>query len=276
MGGQQSSTHHSSRFLESASSPMPQGIALPPPPRRPVIVTVPQPRNSRQPPLRPGDTFAAKVEDKKKILVKVPEGAAPGQQMQVLIPEYSQMVASTLTGPPPGCKVFLEHPIIVANVSHQIQGPTKELASSKKVTTLMQKAQRDLLRKASFAGCNAVLGISFNITTTASSNSGGTTTLALVSAYGTPCIIASEPIPGPAGGPGMVPASGIMQQLPPGMAPGANIHGASLMSADAESAADNDEFCDTEGNDSDREGSTTPTATVDIGASFSMDSSSNQ
>jgi uncharacterized protein YbjQ (UPF0145 family) len=231
---------------------MPYGIALPPPPRRPVIVTVPQPRNSRQPPLKPGDTFAAKVEDKKKILVKVPEGAAPGQQMQVLIPEYSQMVASTLTGPPPGCKVFMEHPIIVANVSHQIQGPTKELASSKKVTTLMQKAQRDLLRKASFAGCNAVLGINFNITTTSSSTATSNSTLALVSAYGTPCIVASEPDSG----------RGTMQELPSGMAPGvpsgipaesqsSTGPGATLVTADAESEADHEEFCDTEGAESD-------------------------
>jgi len=255
MGSQQSSTHHASRFLESASSPMPQGIVLPPPPTRPVIIQVPQPKNSRQPPLRPGDTFAAKVDDKKKILVKVPEGAAPGQQVQVLIPEYSQMVASTLTGPPPGCKVYVEHPIIVANVSHQIQGPTKELASSKKVTTLMQKAQRDLLRKASFAGCNAVLGINFNITTTSSSSASDTTTLALVSAYGTPCIVASDPVPYP-GSSGPQP-----QPLPPGMAPGACPHpgvsaamgpGASLMTADGESAADPEEFFDhDEGSESD-------------------------
>lgn len=276
MGSQQSSTHHSSRFLESASSPMPQGIALPPPPRRPVIVTVPHPRNSRQPPLRPGDTFAAKVEDKKKILVKVPEGAGPGQQMQVLIPEYSQMVASTLTGPPPGCKVFVEHPIIVANVSHQIQGLTKELASSKKVTTLMQKAQRDLLRKASFAGCNAVLGINFNITTTSSSSSTDTTTLALVSAYGTPCIVASDPVPGP----GMAP--GRPSEMPQGMIPGAapsvpaelagHMAGASLVTADAESVVDTEEFCDTEGTESD---GMTPTASAsDGGLNFALSSGS--
>lgn len=232
-----------------------------------MVVTVPQPRNSRQPPLRPGDTFAAKLEDKKKIQVKVPEGAVPGQQIQVRVPECSQMLASTLTGPPPGCKVYLEHPIIVANVSHQIEGFSKELASSKKVTTLMQKAQRDLLKKASFAGCNAVLGINFNITTTSSTSSAGTTTtLAMVSAFGTPCIVASML--------GPPPQSHQMQQRtsqepsgaspdgPAGPASIPGVHGASLMTADlAESDRDTEEFMETEDNGSDG----TPIAAVAVG-----------
>lgn len=240
MGGQQSSTHHSTRFLESASSPFPQGILLPPPPRRPVVVTIPQPTSSRKRALRAGDTFVAEVEDKKKIMVKVPEGATPGQQMQVLIPEYNQMISSTLTGPPPGCKVFLEHPIIVANVSYQIQGLAKELASSKKVTLLMQKAQRDLLRKAFAAGCNAVLGIHFNVTTTSSTSSSGATTLALVSAYGTPCVVAREGVlPAPGTAPSVASemnassaASGPVTGVQPGSPDSA------MMTADGESVAD--------------------------------------
>lgn len=238
MGGQQSTTHHSTRFLESASSPVPQGILLPPPPRRPVLVTVPQP-NGRQQALREGDTFVAEIEDKKKIMVKVPEGAVPGQQMQVLIPEYNHMISSTLTGPPPGCKVFLEHPIIVANVSYQIQGLSKELASSKKVTMLMQKAQRDLLRKAFMAGCNAVLGIHFNVTTTSSTSGAGATTLALVSAYGTPCVVAMSADDAVHHGiaPGTAPDEAMRHgilgpSLPPGPVD------SSLMTADAESVVD--------------------------------------
>jgi uncharacterized protein YbjQ (UPF0145 family) len=111
----------------------------------------------------------------------------------MLLPEHHKMVASTLHAPPVGFKVLAQKPIVVANISYQIQGPTKEQASSQQVASLMQAAQNELLRQAHAAACNAVLGIGFSVTTTSSGISGQATTLAMVSAFGTPCTIGKDP-----------------------------------------------------------------------------------
>jgi uncharacterized protein YbjQ (UPF0145 family) len=123
----------------------------------------------------------------------------------MLLPEHHKMVASTLHAPPVGFKVLAQKPIVVANISYQIQGPTKEQASSQQVASLMQAAQNELLRQAHAAACNAVLGIGFSVTTTSSTiPPQGATTLAMVSAFGTPCTIGKDPafvlpgMPGPA------------------------------------------------------------------------------
>lgn len=124
----------------------------------------------------------------------MPPGASPGQQVQMLLPEHHKMVASTLHAPPVGFKVLAQKPIVVANISYQIQGPTKEQASSQQVASLMQAAQNELLRQAHAAACNAVLGIGFSVTTTSSTLPGqGAVTLAMVSAFGTPCTIGKDP-----------------------------------------------------------------------------------
>jgi uncharacterized protein YbjQ (UPF0145 family) len=129
----------------------------------------------------------------------------------MLLPEHHKMVASTLHAPPVGFKVLAQKPIVVANISYQIQGPTKEQASSQQVASLMQAAQNELLRQAHAAACNAVLGIGFSVTTTSSGLPGqSATTLAMVSAFGTPCTVAKDPnfsLPG---------------MLPPGMPPDPN------------------------------------------------------
>lgn len=119
----------------------------------------------------------------------------------MLLPEHHKMVASTLHAPPVGFKVLAQKPIVVANISYQIQGPTKEQASSQQVASLMQAAQNELLRQAHAAACNAVLGIGFSVTTTSSTVPGqGATTLAMVSAFGTPCTIGKDPLFGPVQG----------------------------------------------------------------------------
>lgn len=192
--GQKASTGAYSGFLEGVSVPPPPGVILPAPPQRPVKVTIPQPKSERQKPLKPGDTFTVKLSDERKCQVRVPPGAVPGQQVQMLLPEHHKMVASTLHAPPVGFKILAQKPIVVANISYQIQGPTKEQASSQQVASLMQAAQNELLRQAHAASCNAVLGIGFSVTTTSSGLPGQTaTTLAMVSAFGTPCTVAKDP-----------------------------------------------------------------------------------
>lgn len=152
-------------------------------------------------------------------MVRVPPGAVPGQQVQMLLPEYHKMVASTLHAPPVGFKVLAQKPIVVANISYQIQGPTKEQASSQQVASLMQAAQNELLRQAHSASCNAVLGIGFSVTTTSSTVPGqGATTLAMVSAFGTPVTIGKDPDTFVPVGPGNGMAPG---PYPPGQEPNA-------------------------------------------------------
>lgn len=192
--GQKASTGAYSGFLEGVSVPPPPGVILPAPPQRPVKVTIPQPKSASQRPLQPGDTFSVKLSDDRRCMVRVPPGAAPGQQVQMLLPEHHKMVASTLHAPPVGFKVLAQKPIVVANISYQIEGPTKEQASSQQVASLMQAAQNELLRQAHAAACNSVLGIGFSVTTTSSTVPGqGATTLAMVSAFGTPCTIGKDP-----------------------------------------------------------------------------------
>lgn len=191
--GQKASTGAYSGFLEGVSVPPPPGVILPAPPQRPVKVTIPQPKSAAQRPLQPGDTFSVKLSDDRRCMVRVPPGAAPGQQVQMLLPEHHKMVASTLHAPPVGFKVLAQKPIVVANISYQIQGPTKEQASSQQVASLMQAAQNELLRQAHAAACNSVLGIGFSVTTTSSTVPGqGATTLAMVSAFGTPVTIGKD------------------------------------------------------------------------------------
>lgn len=202
--GQKASTGAHSGFLDGASVPPPPGVILPAPPQRPVKVTIPQPNNREQRPLKPGDTFSVKLSDERMCMVRVPQGATPGQQVQMLLPEYHKMVASTLHAPPVGFKVLAQKPIVVANISYQIQGLTKEQASSQEVASLMQAAQNELLRQAHAAGCNAVLGIGFSVTTTSSTLPGqGACTLAMVSAFGTPCTIGKDGVTGLVATPGV-------------------------------------------------------------------------
>lgn len=165
-------------------------------------------------------------------MVRVPQGAAPGQQVQMLLPEYHKMVASTLHAPPVGFKVLAQKPIVVANISYQIQGLTKEQASSQEVASLMQAAQSELLRQAHTAGCNAVLGIGFSVTTTSSTVPGqGACTLAMVSAFGTPCTIGKDGVPGLVATPGFP----VMSSAPAG--PSSDASGSASATAPAAAAA---------------------------------------
>jgi len=192
MGQSGSSTGSYGSFLDGASWPPPPDVTVPPPPRSCYQVEIPKPKEGRRP-LRPGEVFAARLAERRKVSVRVPQGSVPGQMVQVVVPELAQMVASTLHSAPPGCRIVSLRPIVVANVSYQIQGPTKEQASSQQVASMMQAAQQELCRQAHGAGCNAVLGIGFSTTTTSSTLPGqGVVTLAMVSGYGTPVIIIRE------------------------------------------------------------------------------------
>jgi len=176
-----------SGFLEGASWPAPPGVAIPAPPQRVVRVSVPQPRDEQDQRLKPGDMFVVKLADGGKVYVKVPANAAPGQLVQFLAPDYNLMVASTLSSPPTGCRILLQRPIVIANVSYEDEELTEVHAPSQLVASMVKRAQHELLRQAHSAGCNAVLGIGFNVTTMSSADP-----LTMVSAFGTPCVIVRE------------------------------------------------------------------------------------
>merc|ERR1712232_790736 len=102
-------------------------------------------------------------------------------EVSIMVRDYSKMMTSSLQMPPSGSKVLLQKPILWATARlSQEHNPD--------MGALMATAQHRLVRQAHSAGCNTVLGVSFNIM---NNNVGQSEELA-VSAFGTPCIVAPE------------------------------------------------------------------------------------
>ena len=120
--------------------------------------------------------------------VKIPAGVTPGTLFKYTVQaEIDKVYASTLPTIP-GLTVLQSKPIVWGSVSYTFYSGENAGGQQKMgevVGTLMQKAQSEILEQAINRGCNAVLGMSYNIT----NDSDGRVKQVIVTACGTPCIV---------------------------------------------------------------------------------------
>jgi uncharacterized protein YbjQ (UPF0145 family) len=158
-------------------------------------VTIPPPPNGKK-------TFQATV-PKGKVAGQNMSVSLNGNVMNVLIPvgkkvgdtfrfthdsSTHQVIASTLNEVP-GMEIAQAKPIIWGSVSHAFRGGhgnAGQQSMGKMVGKLMQEAQGEILQQAIDVGCNAVLGMVFNVTND-SSGEHGNNKMVIVTACGTPC-----------------------------------------------------------------------------------------
>jgi uncharacterized protein YbjQ (UPF0145 family) len=102
--------------------------------------------------------------------------------------DVNKIIASTLPTVP-GMEIVESRPIIWGSVSCAFPASSYDQQSMGKVVgSLLQDAQRQILEETGKANCNAVLGMSFNITND-SSGDFGNQKLVIVTACGTPCTV---------------------------------------------------------------------------------------
>lgn len=116
----------------------------------------------------------------------------PGDKFQFEWGHRERVIASTLPSLP-GTTVVEAKPMIFANISdaffsRRLNDQKEQTNMSKRVGTLLQEAQTQLLQQAVEAGCNAVLGIQNNITIDSSGESGNSK-IVIVTLTGTPCVV---------------------------------------------------------------------------------------
>ena len=100
------------------------------------------------------------------------------------------MITSTLHVPPPGFQVILQKPVVWANISNTVSLIRLAVGEtwSNMMRRLPQEAQVELLKQSATVGCNSVLEMSINMSV--DSNAAQQTKTVMLSAFGTPCIIA--------------------------------------------------------------------------------------
>lgn len=177
--------------LVGAYGPPLDGISTPEPPKgaRKFYVRVPEDA-------KPGESFIIEIEGE-NFRVHPPSGVTGGMKFPYKHPaEIHKVFASTLNNVP-GMLIVQSKPIIWSSVSHNVSG-----SGAKRMThltqTCLQDAQAELLRQAIATGCNACLGINFNITASRVGRDNNTynDTAIVVTAYGTPCsVVLAENMP---------------------------------------------------------------------------------
>lgn len=122
--------------------------------------------------------------------IKIPKGLKKGDKFtfSIVESEIEKVFASTLPTIP-GMEVVQSKPIIWGSVAHSFQaGQHNQQVMGQRVGQLMQEAQSKILEQVLEHRCNAVLGMTFNVTND-SSGEYGRQKLVIVTACGTPCIV---------------------------------------------------------------------------------------
>jgi uncharacterized protein YbjQ (UPF0145 family) len=194
MGAESSTLKSGGTLVGAYGSPLP-GVHLP------------EPRDP-EPPLQTFDFEAVVPRDKRggqkmvalikgeKITLDIPIGMKSGDRFRfqrnvsrtIVITRH--VIASTLPTVP-GMIIAQAKPIIWGSVSHAFgAGSTGsgQQAMGRMVGTLMQDVQTQIMEQAVLVGCNAVLGMNFNVTND-SSGEYGSFKLVIVTVYGTPCTV---------------------------------------------------------------------------------------
>ncbi|CAB9518318.1 expressed unknown protein [Seminavis robusta] len=177
-----------SGVLQGAYAPPVEGLAVPAPLEGGKECEVVIPKDKKK-----GDTFLYDVGKGRMETLTVPKGKKPGDTiMHRTMGEIEKVIASTLHAIP-GFIVIQSKPVIWSTASKAFfkaswNDQKENLSMAKAIGKLMQEAQESMLSKAIDLGCNAVLGMTVNITTD-SSGSEGNSKLVIVTVCGTPCAV---------------------------------------------------------------------------------------
>ena len=112
--------------------------------------------------------------------VVIPDGLGPGDTFNVSVPDNTRVICSNLPTVP-GHEIVLAKPIIWA--TDCAGAPPTRSWVQEKAGSLLQKVQAQLIQQAIQQVCNAVLGVTFNVS---SETYGGVQ----VTILGTPCFVA--------------------------------------------------------------------------------------
>ena len=183
MGSGQSS-HKSGGALEGAYALgiAPSGCDLPPLPNAKKTFKIKVPNDKTA-----GTEMTVLMGDK-TMRITVPVGVKAGETFRYTTPaEIEKVYASTLQTIP-GMTVLQSKPIVWGSVSYTFHSNATSRGQQRMgmaVADLMQQAQSELLEQGVNSGCNAVLGISYNVT----NDSSDTVKQVIVTACGTPCLV---------------------------------------------------------------------------------------
>lgn len=123
-----------------------------------------------------------------RIAAMIPDGVKTGEkfEFQHETVELDKVFASTLHSIP-GHEIVQAKPIVWGSISNSFTA-CNQRSMGTKVGELMQQAQVEVLKQTIEAGCNSVLGMSFNITND-SSGDRGYNKIVIVTVTGTPCVV---------------------------------------------------------------------------------------
>jgi uncharacterized protein YbjQ (UPF0145 family) len=192
--GLASSRHTESGSLPGAYAPPLSGVTLPKPlhSAKKFLVTVPHGKQG-------GDRMVVAVHGK-HMSIKIPtmnvitaDRYQAGEKFYYTqAAEVEKVIASTLPTVP-GMEIVESKPIIWGTVSYSFfasnyNDQKEQTRMAKETGEVLKKAQEELLEQTVEVGCNAVLGMTFNITID-SSGEHGNSKIIIATAYGTPCVI---------------------------------------------------------------------------------------
>jgi uncharacterized protein YbjQ (UPF0145 family) len=126
-----------------------------------------------------------------KITIDIPKGKRPGESFQFKVVASSSHVITSTLPTVPGMVIYQSKPIIWGSVSHSYSAGGRangQQSMGHVVGKLMQEAQSEIMEQAVLADCNAVLGMTYNVTND-SSGERGNFKVVIVTVCGTPCIV---------------------------------------------------------------------------------------
>lgn len=147
--------------------------------RQSIPVTVPRG-------LKGGKTMEVTMPNGSHQQVTIPKRLRPGDVFEHTLPhDTSKVIASTLQSVP-GMDTVQAKQVVYSSACVTVLGSYNGVEVEKVIQGLMEKAHTTVLLQAASAGCNAVLGMTCNITTSSSGDDGMWKLLAVTS-WGTPC-----------------------------------------------------------------------------------------
>jgi uncharacterized protein YbjQ (UPF0145 family) len=125
--------------------------------------------------------------------INIPKDKRAGERFTCeIVEDMTKIYTSTLQSVP-GMLIAQSKPIVWGSVSFAfstwgVDAMAAQQQAGAQVESLMQEAQAEIVCRAAKLGCNAVLGMTFNISNDSSGETGAFK-LVIVTACGTPCIV---------------------------------------------------------------------------------------